>query len=139
MFGQSRSLKFFLITLSMLGFSQHAHARDVEIAYAISIEGKIDKGKVERCEVGTQCRIVSKDTGLTIFIRLLDPDGRRAYIRVEGDVGCCYFWDGDGSVSVDPHVPLHRFNIYKGRGRKRNEVILNQKIGELYVGFKEPN
>lgn len=129
-------MKFFLITLSLLVFSQQTYARDVEIAYAISVEGKVDKGKVDRCEIGTQCRIVSKDTSLTIFIY---PDEPRTYIHVWGEVGCCYFRDGDGSVSVDPHVPLHRFDIYKGRGRKRNEVILNQKIGELYVGFKEPN
>lgn len=120
----------------MLVFSQQTYARDVEIAYAISVEGKVDKGKVERCGVGKQCRIVSHDTGLTIFIY---PDEPRTYIHVWGEVGCCYFWDRDGFVSVDQRVPLHRFDICRGRGRKRNEVILNQKIGELYVGFKELN
>ncbi len=134
--GEADPFKFFLIVLSLLVFSSHAHARDVEIAYAVSVEGKVDKGKVERCRVGEQCRIVSKDTGLTIFIY---PGERRTYIHVWGDVGCCYFWDGDDLAKVDLHEPLHRFNIYKGRGRKRNEVILNQKIGELYVGFKELN
>lgn len=136
MFGQARLLKCLLTTLALFVFSPHAHARDVEIAYAVNVEGKVDKGKVERCRVGDQCRIVSKDTGLTISIY---PRERRTRIHVWGEVDCCYFWNGDDSVSVDLHEPLHRFNIYKGRGRKRNEVILNQKIGELYVGFKEPN
>jgi hypothetical protein len=68
MLEQRRPFKFFLIILSLLVFSPPAHAQDVEIAYAVRVEGKVDKGKVERCRVGEQCRIVSKDTGLTIFI-----------------------------------------------------------------------
>jgi hypothetical protein len=120
-------------------FSQQTYARDVEIAYAISVEGKVDNGKVERCGVGELCRIVSNDTGLAIFINLINPDGRRAYIRVWGEVGCCYFRDGERSVSVDLHMALHRFDIYRDRGRRRNELTQNQKIGEVYLGFKEFN
>jgi hypothetical protein len=68
-----------------------------------------------------------------------DTNHNQVHIEVYGSKGrpaCCYFFDGEISVSRDTRG-LIRLHVYEGRKRIRNEFIQNALLGVLYLQFSK--
>jgi hypothetical protein len=120
--------------LTMVGA---ASAADYSVAYALETDSNTETGTLENCTFGEPCRIkfrvMDATARLTYFSK---PDGRGdVMLAMDGDSACCYFKDGNYSISLDPKVPLHAVVVYAGHARRGNEVVRNQQLGTLYLSF----
>jgi hypothetical protein len=130
MVSQSR-LTLGMLLLGIL--NANAFAGDYTVAYALEIGGKTETGKVDNCQYTKQCEIASKDFGLSIFTYFIYPENRDVYVTVEGKKGCCYFNDGNESISLDSRRPIPGMAIFEGHARRKNEFVQNNRLGTLYL------
>jgi hypothetical protein len=117
--------------------SPKALAADYSVAYALAANGKTETGKLESCNSIDTCRVkfqtMDATANLSYFSRAVGGD--KIVLSMWGDSVCCYFNDGNDSISLDPTARLHAVTIYAGHARRANEVVRNQKLGVLYLPF----
>lgn len=123
-------------TLLLLS-SADASAGDYSVTYAIDADAKNDAGKIESCEYSKSCFITSASLGLSIFLSSVREDHRSVELQVYGPSGCCYSADAARSIYLDIKPGLQRVPIYEGRARRRNEFVLNNRFGVLYIEFSD--
>jgi hypothetical protein len=111
----------------------HARAGDYEVAYAIDAHGEKAMGQSAECTYKDSCRL-TLDTLTSIAIVFYAKQEFNLYIY--GRDGCCFFSDGESFVRIDAERPFHRLSIFEGRQRRGNEVVVNKKIGELFLAFR---
>lgn len=126
-------LMFFLLP------STGASAGDYTVSYALDAGDTQDIGKSEKCTFKYYCDLASEKLDFNILLSFHYPDRNHpkhneVHISISGRNGCCYFSDGVDSVVRDAGA-LIRINIYRGRPRIRNEFILNEPVGILYLQF----
>jgi hypothetical protein len=110
-----------------------AYAIDMSVAYDADIEGTTDKGQIS-CEYSDGCEIKLEKLGLSIRF-YFSAKNRIGSLYIEGlkKPGCCYFSGGRDSTRVEMSNSLQKLPIYWGDRPRRNEVVSNVKVGELYV------
>ena len=121
--------------LMLVILNANAFAGDYTVAYALEIGDQTETGKAENCEYVRQCELKTDTFGLSIFTFFIYPENRKAYVTVGGKKGCCYFTDGNESVSLDPRQPIPRIAIFEGHARVQNEFVQNNRLGTLYLRF----
>jgi hypothetical protein len=131
-----RSIFGLVATLLILS-SADASAGDYSVTYAIDAYAKNDAGKIESCEYLKSCFITSASLGLSIFLNSIREDRRSVELQVYGPFGCCYSADAARSIYLDIKPGLQRVPLYEGRQRRRNEYVLNQRFGVLYIEFSD--
>jgi hypothetical protein len=118
--------------------SSKAWAADYQVAYAIDARGLRESGKYGECVYGTTCRLNFERTSIRILIRV---DGRQkrhfVVLSIYDRINCCYFSDGDNLIQIDGDKPYHQLSIFEGRKRLGNEFVLNRKIGDIFLAFKD--
>jgi hypothetical protein len=113
-------------------------AADYEVNYAVDMRGEVEsEGSVE-CSYGTSCWFESKKSHIFVALRFNISPRRRFSVSIYGaEAGCCYFSNGDGTADINVYNNKYaKLDIFEGRGRKGNELILNNKIGTLLLSFK---
>lgn len=123
--------------IGALTMTDTAFAADYSVAYALEADGKTETGKIESCHSVGSCRIkfhaIDATAELSYFAHPTDSD--KIVLSMWGDSACCYFGDGNDTISLDPTKQLHAVAIYAGHARRRNEFIQNQRLGVLYLSF----
>lgn len=128
-----------LLAGALLLSTVDASAGDYTVSYAFDAGDINDAGKAT-CEYKSYCKIKSKKQKLSIELAFHDPDHRIVTIWVSGEEGrwgCCYFSDGVDSIKRNARDALIRLYVYVGRPRIRNEFILNEPLGILYLQFAD--
>ncbi len=116
--------------------SVEASAGDYTV-YAFDAGDIDDAGKVT-CKYKSFCIIKSEKLKLSIWLAFWDPNHRDVTVSVSGEKGrwgCCYFSDGVDRVKHNARDSLIRLYVYVGRPRIRNEFIINEPLGILYLKF----
>ena len=123
-----------LVAISMV---RPASAADYSVAYALETDGKTETGKIESCNTVDSCQIKFHAIDATAELRYSSnpADGNKVVLSMRGDSACCFFRDGNDSISLDPATRLHVVTIYAGHARRGNEVVKNQELGVLYLSF----
>lgn len=133
-----RSVFGFLAAFFLLS-SVDASAGDYVVAYAFDAGDIQDSGK-QTCEYKSFCTIESEKLKLSILLAFWDPNHRIVTISVSGGKGrwgCCYFSDGVHRIERNVRDSLVRVYVYVGRPRIRNEFIVNEPLGILYLQFSD--
>ena len=129
-----------LAGLLFLSTAVSVSAGDYTVAYALEIGNQKDAGKMATCAYAKPCEIVSGELGLHILLGFIYPSHNKLYVsvrRLKGDRACCFFADGEPSFSMDPHQSFRGMSIFEGHARRRNELVENDKLGTLYLGFTD--
>jgi hypothetical protein len=95
-----------------------ARAGDYQVAYAIDAGGLRESGKY----------VVGAHSGQRRHLVLVD---------IHDGTNCCYFYDGGYETYLDGDKPYHQLPIFEGRKRLGNEFVLNRKIGNIFLSFKD--
>jgi len=117
-----------------------ATAAGYTVSYAFDAGEELRDWGTQTCEYTTYCRFESEKLKLSIELAFWDPKHRTVTIWVSGERGrwgCCFFSDGVDEAKRDATEPLIRLHIYVGHRRIRNEFILNEPLGTLYLHFIE--
>src|SRR5258708_2647526 len=128
-----------LVLLVLFDFSIfQAAAGDYEIAYAIDARGLKEARKSTECTYAYICRLTFERSQISILLGLVSNSKRHEFNVSIYDMvdGCCYFSDGDRFIKIDADKPLHRLSIFEGKQRIGNEWVMNKRIGELFLGFR---
>jgi len=95
-----------------------------------------DAGTID-CQFDESCVGKLESLGLTIRLQLRSSRFGFADVALEaGNLGCCYFANTTRSIGVDPHRPLSRIPLFKGRGPRGGLFIQNEPAGNLYLRFR---
>jgi hypothetical protein len=116
-----------------------ALAGDYQIAYAIDARGVKEAGKYVECTYLTACRLGFENTTVRIVIT---ADGRwnrpRILVHIYDGEECCYFSDGNDTISLRSDKPYRKLPIFEGKKKLlNNEHVLNTKIGDVFLGFAD--
>jgi hypothetical protein len=133
-----RSIFGLLAALFLLS-SAHASDGDFTVSYAFDAGEELKDSGAQTCEYKSFCTIVSEKLKLSILLAFWDPYHRKVTISVSGEKGrwgCCYFSDGVDSIERNVR-DLVRVYVYVGRRRIRNEFIVNEPLGTLYLQFSD--
>jgi hypothetical protein len=106
------------------------------VAYAIDAGGLRESGKYTECTYRTVCLLNFERASIHM---LLTADGKGHFVSVYIRDGrsCCYFYDGGNEIYLDGDKPYHQQPIFEGRKRLGNEFVLNRKIGNIFLSFKD--
>ncbi|WJR76486.1 hypothetical protein [Bradyrhizobium sp. NP1] len=105
------------------------------MTYAIDANGKTDTGRVDSCTYTETCHIESHAIGLSISLTFIRPDHASIDLEMEGPTGCCYSSDAAETIHLETKPGLRRVPMYRGRERRRNEFVRNERFGVLYLQF----
>jgi len=134
----SKSQFAFVITTAIaLTMPRAVSAADYSVAYALEVEGKTETGKIENCNSIDSCRVKFRTTdAMADFTYFTNGNVRgKVMLSMSGDSACCYFKDGNEYLWLDTNTRLHTVTVYAGHARRGNEVIVNRKLGVLYLSF----
>lgn len=132
-----RSVLGILAACLLLRSAVGASAGDHSVTYAIDAGDKSDVGKIENCEYVHGCIITSKIVGLTIFLDYAYQNREWVVLRIYGPPGCCFSADAARPIYLKIEPTLQRVPIYEGRLRRRNEFVMNNRFGVLYIQFSD--
>jgi hypothetical protein len=126
-----------IVLAFFISAGRSASAGDFTLNYAIDVGSATDAGKVDSCTYLSFCEIKSADLRMRLMINVHRPDHRSVELRIYGPNGCCYSDDANDIFYLDIKVGLQRLPIYAGRRRQRNEFVLNERLGILYLEFSD--
>lgn len=115
-------------------------AQDVAAAVTSSLN---EQGTRQDCTYGTFCtiRLSKSDLEIRLDLSQLERDKKRIFVSANGGrtqgLACCYFSDGESTVSRELREPLVKLHIYDGHRRKGNEFVQNLHLGVLYLQFSD--
>jgi hypothetical protein len=114
-----------------------AVAADYTVSYAWEAYGEVGTGENQACVFGTTCWVRIKEPRASLMIYRKDEADRSVSVELQLDNrwGCCVFGDARRTAHIDPHRPLHRLPIFEGKERRGNEVVINTRVGMLYLKF----
>jgi len=124
-----------LLLIFFVPWNTGASAGEYVVSYAIDAGDLNDVGKIDSCEYDKRCVITSNKTRLSIVLRFMHPDHASVELEVDGPPGCCYSADASKTIFLEILPTLQRVPIYEGRPRRRNEFVLNNRFGILYLEF----
>jgi hypothetical protein len=133
-----RRSAFGILAAIFLLSGAEASAGDYTVSYAFDAGEELNDAGKQTCEYKSFCTIVSEKLKLSILLAFWDPNHRVVTISVSGEKGrwgCCYFSDGANSIERNVKDSLVRVYVYVGRRRIRNEFIVNEPLGTLYLQF----
>jgi len=116
-----------------------ARAGDYQVAYAIDAGGLRESGKYVECIYRTPCRLDFERTSIHMLV-VADGGQKRHFVFV--NIYHCYFSDGGNEKYIegdktDGDKPYFQLPIFEGRRRLGNELVLNRKIGNIFLAFKD--
>ena len=115
-----------------------ALAGDYQVAYAIDAGGLRESGKHVECTYGRACILIFEKTSIRVATKTFTESDNRSHIvvvTIYDDKMCCYFSDGGNEMSISGGEPFHKLEIFEGKKRSGNELVVNSKIGYLYLEF----
>jgi hypothetical protein len=128
-----RGLATVLLPLVLL--CGNAVADDYVAALAADVDGLHDTATSAGCTYISVCQLRLDRAKLMINLAFDYPNHRRVLVHIWGYHGCCYFRDGVESLVLNPTQRLHILQIYEGRARRGDELVLNKNAGTVYLGF----
>lgn len=117
-----------------------ARAGDYQVAYAIDAGGLRESGKFVECTYKTACMLIFEKTSIhvaTNTFRVSDNHAHIVAITIYGKGNCCYFSDGDSEISLNGDEQVHKLEIFEGRKKAGNELVVNNKVGHIYLEFRD--
>jgi hypothetical protein len=92
-------------------------------------------GRVESCSYGHSCRATIPGLDIDMGVVLRSSSDRAAAIHLSQNGGCCYFAEGETWTRVDARRRVHHLKVFEGKGRKKNEFVINRLVGTLSLVF----
>jgi hypothetical protein len=115
-----------------------ARAGDYQVAYAIDAGGLRESGKYVECIYGRACSLKFEKASVHIVVGAHSGQRRHlVLVDIHDGTNCCYFYDGGYETYLDGDKPYHQLPIFEGRKRLGNEFVLNRKIGNIFLSFKD--
>lgn len=112
-----------------------ALAGDYTLNYAIDANGQTGTGKVESCRYEKTCEINSAGLELSLSLDPVGPEGPLLTLNVQGPADCCYSADAALDFYVRVNPGLLRVPVYRGKLRKGDEFVRNERFGTVYLEF----
>jgi hypothetical protein len=131
------STSVFLILCCLFLLGAPVHATDYSVDFGAETEAGKDAGSIAcSSEVICTAKMESLALSITFMVVRNEPQRVRIHMDSNNDPGCCYFSDGDRSISIDPHHPPSRMSFYRGIEAKGAMLIENERVGMLYLRFR---